>query len=563
MNNKVKEQAKLEIEKLKNQIQIWNHEYYNLDNPSVSDTEYDKAYNKLLELEKNYPEFVTEDSPTQIIGGMANNKFSKYEHQKPMLSLAKAYTVEELDKFYDNLVKVVPNEELLFSLEYKVDGLSIALHYINGKLIRAVTRGDGQIGEDVTENIYQIKSIPKVIDYLEPIEIRGEVFLYKSDFETINQNLEQQDKKTFANPRNAASGTLRQLDLKIVRSRNLNSFLYEIVAPLKHNLSTQKEVLNFLKTHNFPTQKYSKFVSDVSEIMSEIEKFAEIKNQIEYDVDGFVIKLNAINYYNKLGATSKFPKYTIAFKLDTEFAISKIKEINATVGRTGKITYVCKIEPVYLNQTNVENATLHNYNFISEMQINVGDDVKIIKAGEIIPKVIELVQKNSSNIFEKTLNCPSCNSLLEYLDENVDQYCLNEECDEKKIRSLIHFVSRDALNIMSLGDKNINLFYEKGFIKNFVDIFNLKTHKNSILELSSFKEKKTDKILNNIESVRKTKFYRLLFGLGIKHIGLRASKLIAQELKTIENILNNDLQNLIHIKDLGEKSVWSLIEYVN
>lgn len=556
-------QAQERIKELITKIKEYNHHYYDLDNPIVSDAEYDKLYNELIDLENIFPELVTKDSPTQIIGGFAANKFTKFEHKKAMLSLSKAYDFDEIKKFHENIIKKIDETKISYALDYKIDGLSISLHYQNGKLIRAVTRGDGITGEDVTENIIQISSIPQKINYLKEIEIRGEVYISKKTLIDINNALKKENKQEFSNPRNAASGTLRQLDPTIVKQRNLSAFLYEVVEPLQHNLHFQSEVIEFINKLGFPTQTYFRKVTELEEIYEEIDKFAEVKNKLDYDCDGFVIKLNNIDIWEDLGYTAKFPRYAIAFKLETESANTKILNITTSVGRTGKITYVANVEPVELNQTNVQFATLHNYEFIKELNLNINDEVKLIKAGEIIPKVIELVKKNSTDVYPKTMNCPSCNTLLEYVDDNVDQFCVNENCDEKKIRKIIHFASRPSLNIVNLGESNIRIFFELGLIKEVYDIYNLVEHKNEILQLRTFKEKKVNNILESIENSKTNKLNKIIFALGIKHIGERASKIIAKKINSISELLTYDIDSLENESDFGTKSVESLKKWLS
>ncbi|VEU70081.1 NAD-dependent DNA ligase LigA [Mycoplasmopsis glycophila] len=557
------EKIQKKIESLTNLINKWNKEYYVENNPSVSDQEYDEALLELEELEKQFPRFILANSPTLSVGGFAENKFAKYTHEKPMLSLAKAYSLDEVGRFFDNTSKALNDNNLSYSLEPKIDGLSIALHYNNGVLEKAVTRGDGVIGEDVTENIYQIQTIPKKINYLSKIEIRGEVFLPKTRFEELNKQLAAKDQKTFANPRNAASGTLRQLDPEIVKERKLDAILYDIVSPIEHNLKTQKEALDFLKKNHFNVNPYSFISSDREFILRKIEEFKAIKNNFEFDCDGFVIKLDNVTMWDSLGATAKFPRYAIAFKYETEEAISTIINIKTTVGRTGKITYVAELEPVSLNQTIVRNATLHNYDFIDTMNINLGDEVKVIKSGEIIPKIIGLVKKNSNSIFPKVLNCVSCGSLLIEIDDNVDQFCMNDECSEKQIKNLIHFVSRPAMNILTLGESNIRTFFELGFLSDIPSVFELFKYKDQIIQLPSYKEKKTDNILNSIEASKEIFLYKALFALGIKHIGAQIAEIIAQKINKLSDLINLDFETLSEINTIGPKIIDSLREYVS
>lgn len=561
--NLQKDKIQEKISKLVAEINKWNNEYYNLDNPTVSDQTYDKALRELEELEQKYPDLILEDSPTQKIGGFASNKFQKYTHKKPMLSLAKAYTFEEIEKFFENAQKLAIGETLSYSLEPKIDGLSIALFYENGQLIRAVTRGDGKIGEDVTENIYQIKSIPKQIDYKNELEVRGEVYLSKSVFQEINNNLEEQGLKTFSNPRNAASGTLRQLDAKIVKRRKLDAFLYQIVDPEFHNLETQELALEFLRKHKFPLNNYHNIAKSLDEIINNIEEFGKIKNDLDYECDGFVIKINQFFLYEKLGYTAKFPRYAIAYKYESESANTEIKDIIATVGRTGKITYVANLKPVNLNQTTVSNATLHNYEFIKDMEINIGDIVKIIKSGEIIPKVIELVAKKTDSIFPKVTNCPSCNSVLVHVDNLVDQFCTNEDCPSKIVKKLIHFVSRNAMNMQVIGESNVELFYNLGIVKKVTDFYQLHNYKELLLSQPTYKDKKVNNILDSIENSKNVSFAKTLFALGIKHIGSQVAELIAQKVGSFQELLDLNLDSLTLIDTIGDKIVSSIKEFIS
>ncbi|RIV16337.1 NAD-dependent DNA ligase LigA [Mycoplasmopsis gallopavonis] len=562
MQNK-KQKILNQMNDLISKINTWNKEYYNDNNPSVSDQEYDLALAELKQLEQAYPQLIQSDSPTLKIGGFADSKFQKYTHQKPMLSLAKAYNLDDVQKFFENTQKALNKQELAYSLEPKIDGLSISLHYQDGQLIKAVTRGDGVIGEDVTENIYQIHSIPKRINNHNYLEIRGEVFLPKTKFQKLNQELVLSEQKPFANPRNAASGTLRQLDPEIVAKRELDAILYDLVNPELIGLSSQEQVLDFLKKEGFQTNPYSFISGDFDFIFNKINEFKDLKNSFEFDCDGFVIKLNEVENWDKLGSTAKFPKYAIAYKYETEEAISQILAIKTTVGRTGKITYVAELEPISLNQTIVQNATLHNYEFIESMNINIGDDVKVIKSGEIIPKIIALVNKNSQGVLEKVLYCPSCNSLLQEIDENVDQFCLNLDCQEKQIKNLIHFVSRPSFNIITLGESYIRLFFEKGFLSDLYSIFNLKEYSQQILEIRGFKDKKLDNILSSIEKAKEIELAKALFALGIKHIGAQVAELITQKISKLSDLISLNWEELSKIDTIGPKIIESLQEYVS
>ncbi|WP_027120680.1 NAD-dependent DNA ligase LigA [Mycoplasmopsis lipofaciens] len=560
MNSK---NIKERINYLVNLINKWNREYYVESSPSVSDLEYDKKLLELEKLEQQYPQFIFPNSPTKHVNNELDNKFKKIEHKNPMLSLSKAYNYEEILKYIENIKKIVPLEEINFSLEPKIDGLSISLHYKNGILIQALTRGNGMEGEDVTQNVYQIASIPKIIDYSNDLEVRGEVFLSKSRFIELNKELKSQNKPLFSNPRNAASGTLRQLDQDIVKERKLDCFLYELVSPETHNIFLQNEAINFMKKLNIPTNNFFKVV-EIEELEEEIADFAEKKNKFDFDVDGLVIKLNNLHYWSNLGRTAKFPKHSIAFKYDVENAITTVKKILTTVGRTGKITYVAKTDKVELNQTNVTAATLHNFNFIKSINLNVGDDVKIVKAGEIIPKVVELVRKNSKDVFSKPLKCPSCShDLIEY-PGNVDQFCVNKKCEEIIINTISHFTSRKAMDIVGLGLRTIEIFFKNKIIQKIEDIFTIEKFKNQIISLEKFGLKKYENIVNSIEKAKSVKFSKVLFALGIKHLGERVAKLLSVHYSSFQEIIDD--KNLSKINDslnIGPKIIESLTEYVS
>ncbi|WP_036431849.1 NAD-dependent DNA ligase LigA [Mycoplasmopsis cricetuli] len=630
--------AKKRIAKLVSMINFWNYEYYELDFPSISDQEYDIHYQELLALEKQYPELKKKNSPTNKVGGKPSFKFQKFQHTKTMLSLNKAYSIDDVIKFHNDNIKTINNQNISYSLEPKIDGLSISLHYQNGKLIQAVTRGDGITGEIVTNNIKCITNLPYEINYYNDLEIRGEVYLSKTNYSLANERLKLENKlndnlktlknildmlininedikflsyqkkikntilnyknnfnlsfeelqkqinetdvlieqnifvktekiktkpKIFANPRNAASGTLRQLDLNVVKQRKLSYFVYEIVDPEKHNIFSQIDVLNFLKKLNFKTNEYIFNAPTIEQVINKINSFKNIKQNLSYDCDGFVIKVNEIKHWNQLGFTSKFPKYAIAFKYETEEAITKVIDITAEVGRTGKITYLARLEPVQLNQTTVRAATLHNYEFIKSLNLNIGDSVKLIKSGEIIPKVIELVEKHTQSIFTKILFCPSCNYLLSEKENLVDQFCKNDFCNEKIIRSLIHFASREGMNIIDLGEENIRLFYNNGIIQKISDIYDLEHRKKELNKLPNMAKKRIQKIISSIEKSKKTTLPKTLFAIGIKNVGAQVSELICNRIDRLLDLTKIDLNSLTEIKTIGTSIVESIKNFLS
>ncbi|MGL4343236.1 MAG: NAD-dependent DNA ligase LigA [Metamycoplasmataceae bacterium] len=553
---KKEKEIRNEIEILRKKINLWNEEYFLNNNPSVSDRVYDTSLKKLLELEKKYPEFSDINSPTNIIGDFAKNKFKKYIHSKKMLSLNKAYSFEEIEKFMND-VNSLTGENNYFYLEPKIDGLSISLIYENGLLIQATTRGDGTVGEDVSDNIFNIiQDIPIKIKRLEKIEIRGEIYISLSNFQNILDQGEQ-----FANPRNAASGTLRQLDKEVVKKRNLSCFVYEITNWQDLGISSYKDTIDFLLDNNFKIQKDFFLSNNFSKICAFIAEFKNKKNQLNYEIDGLVIKMNDLTSTNKIGYTSKFPKYNIAFKFDDEIVETIVRNIFITIGRTGMVTYNAKLEPVLLKGSVVSAATLHNYNYVKEINLNINDTVRIKKAGEIIPKVIDVSKKSSNGIFEKINNCPFCQSLLIYNNQQSEEYCKNNFCDEKNIRKLIHFASRDALDINHLGEQWIRNFYKEGILSKISDIFILEHNKEKIISLDGFGNKSYDNLISSINESKNVSLEKLIFALGIERLGQRNARILASEIQQFHNILSFDFDQLINIKDIGPLTVLSLKEY--
>ncbi|WP_045433141.1 NAD-dependent DNA ligase LigA [Metamycoplasma canadense] len=556
---------KKEITDLQNKIKEWDKYYYDLDNPLVSDEIYDVEINKLKKLETEFSYLFTKDelnnSPTNKINAHASKIFTKVTHDTPMLSLNKAYKIEEIEKFIENIKKITNN--FSFFIEPKIDGLSISLKYKNGKLIQAVTRGNGKIGEDVTNNVYQIKNIPKTISYTNDIEVRGEIFLPIDEFKTLNKKLMSENKNPMANPRNAAAGTLRQLDPNIVKERNLASFLYYIVNPEQHNIKTMEETFLFLKSLNFNISNYAKKALNIDQIKSYILNFKNKKQHLLYETDGIVIKLNELEFYEKLGYTSKFPHSTIAFKYEPDIASTLLKNIFVTIGRTGIVTYNALLEEVELSSTKVNYATLNNYEFIKNLNININDEVFIKKSGEIIPCVVGVSKKNNLNFFEPIKICPFCQSQLYFNESGLEQYCLNEECKEIKIRKLIHFTSKDGLDIKSLGEKNIIFLNKLGYINSIEDIFNLKNHKDKLVKLDGFGEISINKIIKAIEDSKTKSLEKLIFALSIPLIGQKTAKFIASKIIKFENLLTYDFSIFENFHDIGSKITLKLVEWFN
>ena len=535
----------------------WSKHYYEYDSPIVSDAQYDGLYNNLVKLEKKYPQFVRKDSPTQKVGGKIDNRFKKVIHNFPMLSLANAFNKDDLIKFDKQIKdKLNSTNDIEYILEYKIDGVSISLRYNKGFLTQAITRGDGEVGEDVTHNVMEIKSIPKKIDFQDSIEIRGEIFMPNKIFDNLNKNGIK-----FANPRNAASGSLRQLDSKIAKSRNLDAFLYQIPNPQDFGFLTHKDSLDFLKSQGFKINPQTQFANNIKSLISILLTMQEKRNQLDYEVDGIVLKVNNISFYKYIGFTVKAPKYMIAYKFPEEVAETKLEKIFATVGRTGRITYNAKLSPIRLAGTTVSAATLHNADYITKKNIAENDIVLVKKAGEIIPKVMSVVIKNNNKKWIEDKFCVSCSSELTRIDGEVDQYCLNDLCPAKIQARFEHFVSRKAMNIEGISSEILKVFIQKGFIKNLVSIFDLNKYKNELINLSGFKQKSVNNILKSIENSKKRDLHKFLFGLGIRHLGEKNSKLLVKHFGNLNNIIDASVQQIENIKDLGPKVAVSVNNY--
>ena len=553
--------AKKRISLIRNKLKIWNFEYYGLEKPTVNDSIYDLTLRELNELEKLFPKYYSKSSPTHTVGGVIDNKFLKIKHNIPMLSLSNIFSYEELNKFDKTNKKLLKNDNIpmTYIIEPKLDGLSISLIYKNGILTNGITRGDGKSGEDVTQNIMVIDSIPKKIDCtLQHLEIRGEILIDFKQFEKINSEIEE-EKNKFANPRNAASGTLRRLDPELVKKRNLKMIAYYIPdnESLKQlNLNTQYDVIRKLNQFGFTTAKEIKKCHDINEVYEHIKYLEDNHDKLSYPIDGAVIKINELNLYDKLGTTSKFPHWATAYKFIPLEAETKILAINANVGRTGKITYVAKLEPVYLSGSTISSATLNNAEYIVNKDIRVGDYIKIFKAAEIIPYVKEAIkEKRNKDVkqFTPIEYCPICNSKLEKNEGEVDQYCPNTSCPARILQSIIHFCSKDAMNIEGLSTKTIKKYFNLGYIKTIEDIYSLNEKREEIINnVLNKKFKVFNKIIESIEKSKNNSLERLIFGLGINNIGLISAISLAKHFKTIDEIIQANKECLIRLKDIAE-----------
>jgi DNA ligase (NAD+) len=548
------------VKQLTDLLNRYNYEYYVLDNPTVTDQEYDCLMNELIQLEKDYPELASNDSPTKRVGGVALDKFVKVEHKSQMLSLSNVFNEEELKEFDSRIKKEVTKYS--YVTELKIDGLSISLLYENGSLKLAATRGDGLIGEDVTENIRTIKSIPLTIPFYDPIEVRGEVFMSKKAFDEANKDRQGRGEELFKNPRNAAAGTLRQLDPKIVGKRKLDAFLYYL---MNRDLKPlHSEALNFLGELGFKVNPLTKQCKNIDEVISYINHISEIRHDLPYEIDGIVIKVNELSLYQKIGYTAKSPKWATAYKFPAEEVITHLNAITYQVGRTGVITPVAELSPVMVSGSVVKRATLHNEDYCIDKDIRIGDDVVIRKAGEIIPEVVRtLPERRTGNeiLFQMIHHCPKCESLLVRKPEEADYYCLNPHCEAKKIEGLIHFASRDAYNIEGLGEKVVTELFNDGYISSISDIFRLKEYRLELMSKEGFGQKSIDNLLQAIENSKNNNLDKLVFGLGIRHVGQKIAKTLVKQHPSLQLLKQATLQDLVEIDDIGEAIAMSLVAY--
>ncbi len=536
-----------------------NYEYYIMDNPSITDQEYDRYMQELIKIEKLHPEWVKDDSPTKRVGGEVISQFKKIVHEKPMLSLSNVFNEEEVRDFDEKIKKeVVPN----YVCELKIDGLSVSLLYENGKLVRGATRGDGVTGEDITHNVKTIKTVPLVINQPIDIEVRGEIYMSKKSFNQLNEKRKLTNQELLANPRNAAAGSVRQLDSKVAASRNLDCFIYHLPNPEDYNIKTHYEALEFMKSLGFNVNPNIELVENVDEVLKYIDKWTKKRDELPYEIDGIVIKTNDIKQQQLLGFTSKYPKWATAYKFPALEVLTKLKDIKFTVGRTGQVTPNAVLEPVRLMGSVISRATLHNEDYVLAKHIKIGDIVSIRKAGDVIPEVVAVKKERRTGNeidFKMIENCPICHSIL--IKKDSAYYCVNEKCDKKKIENLIHFVSRDAMYIEGFGDRIIEDFYNMGYLKDIDDFYNLKNYKEELKELEGFGEKSINNLLESIEKSKENSLERLLFGLGIRYVGSKTSKILAKKYKNIDNLINAKYEELLTTKDIGERIAQSVVEY--
>lgn len=538
-----------------------SYEYYVLDNPTITDQEYDDYYNELLSIEEKYPELKREDSPTNRVGGAVLDKFEKVTHDHPMLSFDDIFNEEEIILFDERIKKVVSTAH--YTLEPKMDGLSGSLIYKNGVLVRGATRGDGVTGEDITTNIKTIKSVPLRLTEDIDIEVRGEIYMSKKSFLEANREKVKNGEKEFANPRNAAAGSIRQLDSKVAAKRNLDFMAYFIPNPEDYGIKTQKESLEFLRKLGFVTNyKLNGYAKNVKDIINYIDSLSEKRDNLPFEIDGVVLKVDNLEDEKRLGFTSRVPRWGIAYKFPAKEVLTTLKEIKFTVGRTGKITPNAIFSPVHVSGSLVSKATLHNSDYCIDKDVRVGDTISIRKAGDVIPEVVEVKldrRKEDSVPFKMIENCPMCNSVLVRKDAN--HYCKNEHCPSRKIESLIHFSSRDAMYIEGFGESIVEDFYNLGYLKNIDDFYTLDKYKDELMLLEGFGEKSISKLLESASNSKKNSLERLLFGLGIRYVGKKTAKILSKYYKTMDNLIKADFDELKSINDIGDVIAKSIVDY--
>ena len=553
---------KKRIDELVDIITEADYNYHTLDNPTISDQEYDKYLRELFDLEEQYPEYVREDSPTRRVGGKVLDEFKKITHKIPMMSLSNVFNESEIRDFDERIRKegIVPE----YVCELKIDGLSVSLIYENGKLVSGATRGDGVVGEDITENVKTIKTIPLKINKDIDIEVRGEIYMSKEVFNSINRIREEQGKPLLQNPRNAAAGSIRQLDSKVAAQRKLDSFIYHLPNPEDYGIKTHNEALKFMKELGFKTNPNNRLVGNIDEVMEFINYHTLNRDKLPYEIDGIVIKLNSIKEQKELGFTAKYPRWATAYKFPATEVLTKLTDIIFTVGRTGQITPNAVLEPVLVQGSTIRKATLHNEKYVIDHDIKIGDIVSIIKAGDVIPAVLgpKTERRTGNEIdFKMITKCPICDSYLVKKEEEADYFCPNEHCPARKIESLTHYVSRDAMNIDGLGDAIIEDLYNLKYISKISDIYNLEKYKKDIMELEGYGDKSVTNMLEAIESSKSNSLERLIFGLGIRQVGSKTAKILAKHYLTMDNLINTSKEELSNIHDIGDIIAESILKY--
>ncbi|MEJ8554680.1 NAD-dependent DNA ligase LigA [Tepidibacter sp. Z1-5] len=552
---------KKRVEELTEIINYHNHKYYVQDDPEIEDYDYDMLMNELMDIEKKYPEYKKEDSPTQRVGGIALDKFEQVVHKTPMLSLSNAFSDSDLRDF-DNRIKNVVNSDVEYVVEFKIDGLSAVITYENGVLKIGATRGDGQVGEDVTKNLKTVKSIPIKISENLNLQVRGEVFIPKDKFEKLNKYQEENGLNLFANPRNAAAGSLRQLDSKIAAKRHLDMFVFNLEGIDEDKFKTHSESLEFLKELGFKVSSNYKVCKNIQEVIEFISYWTEHRSELKFDIDGMVIKVNDLKQREELGNTTKSPRWAIAYKFPAERKKTKLLDIIIQVGRTGNLTPTALLEPVQVAGSIVSRATLHNEDYIKQKDIKIKDTVIIQKAGDVIPEVVEVVkdERDGTEVeFKMPDKCPECGFDTSRLEGEAAVKCMNISCPAQIRRGIIHFVSRDAMNIDGLGERIVALLLKENLIKDIADIYYLK--KEDLVSLERMGEKSSQNLIEAIQKSKENDLSRLVFGLGIKYIGSKGAKILANDFDDIYKIIEAKKEDLIQLEEFGEVMADSVVDF--
>ena len=557
----------MEIEKrIKELVKIINEADYNyhvLDNPTITDQEYDKYLEELNKLESKYPEYIQDDSPTKKIGGQVLDKFEKVTHEKPMMSLSDVFNEDDIILFDSRIKK--EGIEPKYVCELKIDGLSVSLLYEKGVFKRAATRGNGIIGEDITSNVRTIKTVPMRIKEDIDIEVRGEIFMSKETLRKLNEEREKNGEAIFKNCRNAAAGSIRQLDSSIASKRNLEVFIYHLPNPEDYGIKTHQEALEYMEKLGFRINKNNnKLVNNVNEVLAYIHEKGKEREELPYDIDGVVIKLNNLSDQQKMGYTLRYPKWATAYKFPAEISYTKLIDIKFTVGRTGQVTPNAILEPVNVMGSTISKTTLHNEDFVLEKKIKIGDIVGIKKAGDVIPEVVCVLEERRSGKerdFVMTKTCPICGSPLVKHENESAYYCENAFCKRREIESLIHFASREAMNITGFGERIIEDFYNFGYLKSVKDFYKLDQINEELQELEGFGKKSIDNLLTEINNSKNNSLEKLLFGLGIRYVGKKTAKILARYYKKMDNLFSASYEELENINDVGEKIAQSVYDY--
>ena len=549
------------IDEIRSLLEKYNYEYYVLDNPSVTDAEYDRLMQELIMLENEHPEYQSPLSPSQRVGGLVQKEFKEVTHKRSMLSLANAFNEDDLRDFDKKVRESTGLDKLIYMAEMKIDGLGMSLVY-HGNLEYAATRGNGVTGEDVTANVITIKSIPSHIKINEDFEIRGEVFMPKKSLERLNKEREQTGEPLFANARNAAAGSIRQLDSSIAASRGLDAFWYYFVNASDFGIRYHSEALKMADELGFKTNPERRLCNGIEEVLKYIEEYTEKRSSLAYDIDGIVIKVDDMSLYDKLGYTAKTPRWAIAYKFPPEEVITKLEDIIFTVGRTGKITPNAVLTPVRVAGSVVQRATLHNEDFITEKDLKVGDYVVIRKAGDVIPEVVRAVKERRTGTeipFVMINNCPVCGMPL--IRKDAMHFCVNPHCEARQIESIIHFSSREAMDIEGLGERVAEQFFNQGFFRKVSEIYHLCDHRDEIISLDGWQSKSVDNLINAIEKSKENSLERVLFGLGIKEVGVKMAKTLARKYMNIDNLISASEEELLEIPDVGPVVAHSIVNF--